>query len=302
MALDWNDLRFFVVAAREGSFAGAARRLGVDPATVGRRLARLEATLRSTLIVRSSAGLQLTAAGQRLFEAGLNAETAMAAAEQTGETDLIGGTVRINAAEGFATAVLAPALPALRTQRPGLRVELLATSSGFLSPTRREVDMAVTLSAADDSRLVTEPLTPYQLALYASSEYLVGAPEIAAVADLRRHALVGYVEDLIVAPELRYLEEIDPTLRTVLSSSSIRGQETIIRNGGGVGVLPCFLAAGLVRLLPGEVLLTRRFWISTHRELSGSARIRAAQRWMKDLVKSSARRLEPYPASPTPPV
>lgn len=294
MALDWNDLRFFVVAAREGSLAAAARRIGVDPATVGRRLARLEATLRSTLIVRSSAGLQLTAAGQRLFEAGLNAETAMAAAEQTGEADLIGGTVRINAAEGFATAVLAPALQALRAQRQGLRLELVATSSGFLSPGRREVDIAVTLSATEDPRLVTEPLTPYQLALYAAPSYLASAPPIRTVADLRRHALVGYVEDLIVAPELRYLEEIDAALRPALASSSIRAQETIIRNGGGIGVLPCFLAEGLVRLLPQTVLLTRRFWISTHRDLSGSARIRAVQRWMKDLVASSSALLEPF--------
>lgn len=294
MALDWNDLRFFVVATREGSLTAAARRLGVDPATVGRRVARLEASLRSTLIVRSRTGLQLTAAGQRLFEAGLDAETAMGAAERTGETDLIGGYVRISASEGFGTAVLAPALPSLRARRPGLRVELAANSSGLLSASRREVDMAVTLSASDDPRLVTEPLTSYQLALYAGPAYLARAGSPTSIADLQRHQLVGYVEDLIFAPELKYLEEIDASLRPALASSSIRAQEAMIRNGGGVGVLPCFLAEGLSRVLPGSVLLTRRFWISTHRDLVGSGRLRAVRRWMLDLVESERSRLLPF--------
>lgn len=292
--LDWNDLRVFVVAAREGSLARAARRLGVDPATAGRRVARLEAALRSTLLVRSRTGLQLTAAGQRLFEAGLDAEAAMAVAEQTGEADLIGGHVRISASEGFGTSVLAPALPALRAQRPGLRVELAANSSGFLSPSRREVDMAVTLSALDDPRLATEPLTSYQLALYASPEYVARAGAPRSVADLGRHELVGYVEDLIFAPELKYLEEIDPALRPALASSSIRAQETFIRHGGGIGVLPCFLANGLVHLLGDSVLLTRRFWISTHRDVVGSGRLRAVRRWMTQLVEAERGRLSPF--------
>jgi DNA-binding transcriptional LysR family regulator len=294
MALDWNDLRTFVIAAREQSFAGGARRLGVDPATVGRRIARLEAALRSTLVVRSATGLQLTAAGERLLEAGLTAEIAMTAAEQTGEADIGGGNVRISASEGFGTAVLAPALPQLRAERPGMKVELAAGSGGFLSASRREVDIAVTLSASGDTRLVTEPLTDYQLALYATPEYLRRAGPLESTKELRRHSLIGYVEDLIFAPELRYLEEIDPSLRPVLASSSIRAQETMIRNSGGVGVLPCFLAEGLIRLLPGDVLLTRRFWMGTHRDLSGSARIRTVQRWMKDLVRANEARLSPH--------
>ena len=65
---DWDDLRIFIAAARAGSLGGAAQRLGVDAATVGRRVARLESALKSTLVVRSTTGLQLTAAGAQLLD------------------------------------------------------------------------------------------------------------------------------------------------------------------------------------------------------------------------------------------
>jgi DNA-binding transcriptional LysR family regulator len=288
---DWDDLRFFIAAARAGSLAAAGERLGVDAATVGRRVGRLESELKSTLIVRSPRGLELTAAGSRLLEAGLAAESAMDATARVGEPDVVGGTVRISAAEGFGTVVLAPSLPELRHRRPNLRVEL-AAHAGFLSATRREVDMAITLSALSDPRLIVEPLTDYQLAIYGSDAYFACAGRPASLADLHHHEMVGYVDDLIFAPELRYLEELDPTLRPQLASSSIRAQRAIIDSGGGVGVLPCFMASGLERVVP-EVLITRRFWMSTHRDVSDAARIRALRAWIKQLVLTHAKDLRP---------
>lgn len=288
---DWDDLRIFLAATRAHSLTAAAGQLGIDAATVSRRVARLETALRATLFVRSAGGLQLTAAGSRLFETGLEAEAAMASAGRAGETDVVGGTVRISVAEGFGAAIIAPALPRLREQRPDLRIELAATA-GFLSPSRREVDIAVTLSAPSSSRVVVEPLTDYQLGLYASAAYLDRAGTPADAADLQRFDLVGYVDDLIYAPELRYLDEIHPALRPALSSSSIRAQQEMVAAGGGVGVLPCFLAEGLVRVLP-ERRLTRRFWISTHREVADTARVRAVRDWLKALVAAERGRLSP---------
>ena len=289
---DWDDVRIFIAAARAGSLGAAASRLGIDAATVGRRVARLESGLKSTLVIRSPSGLQLTAAGAQLLQVGLQAETAMDAAARVAQPDAIAGTVRISASEGFGGAVLAPALSELHAARPGLRIEL-AASSGFLSPSRREVDMAITLSAPDSARLIVETLTPYQLALYAAPAYLEAHPRPERVEDLGDHSIVGYVDDLIYAPELRYLDEIRPGLTPHLASSSIRAQRDIIAGGGGLGVLPCFLADGLVRVLP-EVLLERRFWLSTHRELHDTARLRAVRAWVRALSERNASRLSPY--------
>jgi DNA-binding transcriptional LysR family regulator len=282
---DWDDLRLFLAAARAGSLTGAAARLGIDAATVGRRIARLETATRSTLMVRSPRGLELTAAGTRLLGHASAAEMTMnAALEGTGEA--ASGIVRISVSEGFGTEIIAPALPDLRRTRPGLQVEL-AANPGFLSPATREVDIAVTLSPPGESRLLVEPLTDYRLALYASPAFIERHGEPRNVVALTGVDVIGYVDDLIYAPELRYLDEIGLTTRPVLASSSIRAQQAMIAAGGGVGVLPCFLAQGLTRICRREVNLTRRFWIGAHRDIADTARIKAVRGWISRLARDN---------------
>lgn len=288
---DWDDLRLFLAAARAGSLTGAAARLGIDAATVGRRIARLETATKATLVVRSPQGLSLTAAGSRLLAHAAQAETAMnAALEGTG--DVASGIVRISVSEGFGTEIVAPALPELRRLRPGLQVEL-AANPGFLSPATRAVDIAVTLSPPSDARLLVEPLTDYRLALYAAPAFLARHGEPKSVAALGGLDIVGYVEDLIYAPELRYLDEIGLTARPALASSSIRAQRAIIAAGGGIGVLPCFLGEGLTRICRREVNLTRRFWIGAHRDIAETARIKAVRSWIGRLVRDKRSLLLP---------
>jgi len=290
---DWDDLRIFIAAARAGSLGAAGLQLSIDTATVGRRVARLESALKATLLVRSPTGLQLTATGAQLLQIALDAETVMENAARVTRPDVVGGTVRISTAEGFGGVVLAPALPELSRQRPGLRIEL-AAQTGFLSPSRREVDMAITLSAPDAGRLIVEPLTAYQLALYAAPEYLGRRAPPRDVEDLRGHQIVSYVDDLIYTSELRYLDEVLPNLAPTLASSSIQAQRAIIAAGGGIGVLPCFMADGLVRQLASEVLIERRFWLSTHADVHDTARIRAVRAWLRELVDSNRALLSPF--------
>ena len=289
---DWDDARIFIQAARSGTLAHAATQLGMDAATVGRRIARLETGLKATLLVRAKTGLELTSAGSNFLKSVRLAEQSMTEAEQAVRPESVEGTVRISASEGFGTAILAPALPDLMGRRGALRIEL-AANSGFLSPTRREVDLAITLSQPDATRLVTRMLTTYQLALYAAPRYLKTHGTPARVDDLMDHSMVGYVEDLIYAPELNYLHEIRPGLHPQLASSSIRAQQEIVAAGGGIGVLPCFMADGLVRILP-EVLIARSFWISAHRDIHDTARIRSVSRWIEQLCAQQSLRLNPY--------
>jgi len=286
---NWDDLRIFLAAARWRSYQEAGVHAGLDPTTVGRRIARLETALRCTLFVRGSDGLTLTAAGQRLFETASGIE---GAAEGIGEAlggDGGFGVVRISASEGFGTSLLAPALPELAKKRPHLAIEMVA-NPGFYSPATREVDLAITLGPPNDARLVVERLTEYRLALYASPAYLKaeGTPETPA--DLTRHRLVGYIDDLLYAPELRYLDEVHPGLRAGLTSSSIRAQLEIIAAGGGIGILPSFLVAKsalpLKPVLRDAVRITRSFWISARRDVQETQRVRAVRSWIRDIVKT----------------
>jgi DNA-binding transcriptional LysR family regulator len=224
----------------------------------------------------------------------------MQLAAQIGESGLVAGTVRISTSEGLGAHVIAPGLPELRRRHPGLKVELVALP-GFMSPVKREVDMAVTLSAPASQRLLVEPLTFYELGLYASRAYLAEAPPIERPEDLAAVDLVGYIDDLIYAAELRYLQAVAPRLTCRLSSSSIRAQREIVAAAGGVGILPCFMAEGLIRVLP-HIRLRRQFWLSSHRDGADTARVRAVRAWLKELVRQRADLLVPpdLPAGDTP--
>ncbi len=295
MDFDWSDLRFFLAVARTGRLTLAASRLGVEHSTVSRRLAALEATLGATLFDRSPQGYAITAAGERLLRAAEGMESlALTAQGEIGGADLgVTGMVRIGAPDGFGTFFLAPRIGALSRLHPGLDIELLAMPRVF-SLSKREADLAISLSRPKEGRLHARKLTDYQLTLYASRAYLEREGAIATRADLNRHSFISYVDDLIYAPELDYLPVVAKELRPRLKSSNLIAQLMATRAGAGVCVLPAFMADGfcgtggtdLVPVLPGEVMLTRTFWLILHADIRDLARVRV----VADFVVSEARK------------
>ena len=100
------------------------------------------------------------------------------ATSELGESDqALTGTVRIGAPEGFGSYVLAPLMARLADRHPGLDIQLVAIS-GVLSLSKREADIAVTLSAPREGRLISRKLTDYGLSLYAAPAYLDTRPPI----------------------------------------------------------------------------------------------------------------------------
>ncbi|HET9754672.1 MAG TPA: LysR family transcriptional regulator, partial [Myxococcales bacterium] len=141
---DWGDLRFFLEVARNGTLAAAARKLGVDNTTVGRRLAALERDLGARLFTRTPDGLALSAAGEAMRAAGVEMEQALLRAEQRalGADRKLSGLVRVATTELLGEVIVLPALRALHERHPQIRVELL-TGSGQLDIARREADVAL---------------------------------------------------------------------------------------------------------------------------------------------------------------
>ena len=101
--IDLNQLALFVQVVQSGSFAQAARRLGMPPATLSRQVAQLEDALAARLLQRTTRKLSLTAAGRTLFEQSVDEIDALRAAADTlslnRQTPM--GTVRIAASAGF---------------------------------------------------------------------------------------------------------------------------------------------------------------------------------------------------------
>ena len=286
--MDWDDVRYFLALARTHRLGPAAKLLGQDATTVSRRLQRLERRLQTTLFEQTVAGYALTERGAALLD---HAETMEASAlgiqEVVGnDAGVLAGPIRLSVSEGFGSRILAPRLPSFTNQHPRIAVDLIA-STGFLNPSRREADIAVMLARPKSGPLVARKLTDYHLGLYAHPDHLTRSGPIAMTADLMRHRLIGYVPDMIYAPELRYLAEIDGRLDASIRSSSIVAQAELIAAGAGCGILPCFIGdgvPGLVRVLPEAVDIQRSFWLVVHRDVRRIARIDRFIAWLDSTI------------------
>jgi molybdate transport repressor ModE-like protein len=274
---DWNLVRSFLAITRSGSMTAAAKRLKIDYSTLSRRIAALEASLGSQLFDRRTSGSSLTEAGERLLEmAEQMDQLATSAAQSIGDSKLqANGAVRIGTPDGFGTKFLAQRLGELSNRHPDLTIELVAMPREF-SLSRREADIAVSLTQPSEGRLHSRKLTDYELGLYASREYLAKNPAIETAADVPSHRFISYIDDLIFSPELEYAHFVSPDLRPAIKSSNLIAQLNSTVAGAGLCVLPCFIAQTepeLVRVLPG-FRLTRTFWLLLHSDLRNIARVR----------------------------
>lgn len=275
---DWDALQSFLAIARSGRLTEAARILRIEHSTLSRRISSLEQQLRTKLFDRSSRGYTLTAQGERLLESAQAIESlALSAIAEIADSSVrIAGTVRIGTPDGFGTIFLAPRIGKITAEHPDLAVQMV-TLPRLFSLTKREADIAVALARPESGRHHARKLTDYELGLYASRDYLAAHTPIAGVADLYHHRFIGYIEDLIYAPELDYIPLIAPNLTLPLTFSSIVAQRTATLVSQGLCVLPCFLVTdepSLVRVLPAEISLRRSFWLVVHDDLRALARIK----------------------------
>ena len=294
--MDWDKLQYFLFVARHGTLARAGAALHVDATTVSRQVSALEAALQQTLFERAPTGFVLTAAGRALVP---HAEAMAAAAARIHSAQpggsALSGQLRVSVSEGFGNSFIAPRLGSFVAAHPELEIDLVA-SSGFLNPSRREADMAVLLARPRKGPLITRKLADYSLGLYAPADRPDWQDAVAA-APLSRAGIpvIGYIPDILYAPELDYLGEIEPGLRANVRSSSILAQRRMIAGGAGVGVLPCFLAGddpALVRVRPDQTI-ARAFWLALHRDVAPQPRIRAFIDWRDVEVRESRTLLVP---------
>lgn len=287
-ASDWSDFQAFLAIARAGQLARAGAAMGVDATTMGRRLRRLEARLGASLFEQTREGQVLTEAGEALLaRVEAMAQAAAGIGDGAGAGRGLSGTLRISVSEGFGSWFLPRHVPGFVAAHPALTLDLVA-NSGFLSLSKRETDIAVTLSRPKAGPVIARKLSDYALRLYAAPAYLAAAGTPARPAELAQgHRLVGYIPDLLYAPELRYLGELLPGLAATLRSSSINAQHRLLAEGAGIGVLPCFIGdsdPGLVPVMPERRIL-RGFWLVTHKDTHNLARVRAGKDWLADAVQ-----------------
>ena len=189
----------------------------MDPATVGRRIARLEDTLGAILFVKSPQGYALTEAGERMLEPLEVAEAALVAGQGavTGADEGLSGTIRIGAPDGAANFLLPQVCAQIREQNPDLEIQILALPR-VVNLSKREADMAITVSPPQTGRLTVQKVADYHLHLAVPKEI---ASDIRKLDDLKGRPVIGYIQDMIFDQELDYLSSIGAS-RVDLASNS----------------------------------------------------------------------------------
>jgi DNA-binding transcriptional LysR family regulator len=285
--MNWDDVRIFLAVARTGQILAASKRLGLNHATLSRRLTSLEEALKTRLFIRRTNGCELTAEGAVFLASAERMETEMLAAQANlGHTDTaIAGTVRIGAPDGFGVSFLAPRMGRLIERYPELKIQLVPVPRSF-SLSQREADIAITLERPEQGRLVSSKLTDYTLGLYASRDYLAQRGEPEDVDALKAHPRIGYVEDLIFTASLNFSGEVMRSWDAGFEISTAIGQTEAVRSGAGIGILHDYIARQyqeLVRILP-EVSIRRAYWTTYHESARDLVRVRSVIDFLQELV------------------
>ena len=287
--MNWDDVRIFLAVARSGQILAASRRLGLNHATLSRRLTGLEEALATRLFIRRTNGCELTAEGQTFLASAERMETEMLSAQaRLGRTDAaIAGTVRIGAPDGFGVWFLAPRLGTLMERHPLLKIQLVPVPRSF-SLSSREADLAITLERPEQGRLVSVKLTDYTLGLYASPAYALahGLPDNAEA--LKAHRRIGYVDDLIFSQSLNFTAEVMRNWDAGFEISSAIGQTEAVRSGAGIGILHDYIArndADFIRVMP-EVTISRAYWTIFHESARDLARVRIVADFLQEIVRA----------------
>ncbi|ASW07995.1 LysR family transcriptional regulator [Rhizobium sp. 11515TR] len=281
--IDWQDLLHFAALARTGSLSAAARELGVDHATVGRRIAALERSLDLRLIDRRPRTSPLTADGRAIAELVAGMEENVEAIRRYSKSAVAGlsAAVKVSAPPSIAAHLLAPKAALFREEHP----DITLTIAGV---TRRaalnygEADIAVRMTRPEESDLLVRRIGVMRFGLYA----------IPAVAERPKGewVFIGYdaaMEHLTQQTWLRSLLDGRPI---VFRATDVFGQLEAARAGLGVVALPAFLGdseAGLTRLPVAVPSPTRDLWLVTYPDLRRSPAIRAVMDFVSDIIGRS---------------
>jgi DNA-binding transcriptional LysR family regulator len=296
--LDWDDLRFFLQAARSQSLSGAARAMGVEHTTIGRRLSSLERSLGAPLVLRGPEGLRLTPLGASIarfieeIERTVGAIGEMAASQRS--------RVRLACPSGFAKLV-SQDLAQLRKDNPAISLEIVSGARP-LDLKNGEVHLAIRLGPIADQELIARKICNAGFSLYGSDSYLARHERPSDPRNLAGHEIIGFDTVLAATPAGRWISSHDKGAAIVLHGREMADVLSAVLSGAGLAMLPCFMGdeePSLRRLTP-EVLAESPLAIVYSREVRIADPVRAVFRYLTTVLRRQARKIGGIPSAGKP--
>ncbi|WP_265517051.1 LysR family transcriptional regulator [Nitratireductor luteus] len=278
ISFDWNQARAFLATAEAGSFSAAARAMGLTQPTLSRQVAALESGLGVLLFQRVGRTLRLTEPGLDLldhFRAMGDAALQISLAA-SGRSQAVSGRVSITATDVMSAFRLPEAIKRIAEEAPGIEIDLVV-SNQIQDLRRREADIAIRHVRPQEGDLVARLLGETTAHLYAAASLLDRLGRPSTVDDLREFPFVGFAPVDRVRSVLNGMGlPVDRSQFKVVTDNGIAMCE-LVKHGLGVGVM----TREMSRMLPGVECVLPDFqpfpvpvWLTTHRELHTSKRIR----------------------------
>lgn len=276
---DWSLWRSFGAVVEHGSLSAAARALGLSQPTLGRHVEALEHALGVGLFERTLTGLRPTDTALKLYEPVRSAQNALAEASlmAEGASAAPAGSIRITSSTVMCHYVLPPLLYDIRQEFPQVAIELVPSDS-VENLLLREADIAVRMFRPTQLELIAKHLGDIPIVCCAHERYIAARGALDSPDALRHHDLIGFDRsDLLIAAARRMGFELARDDFVVRTDSQTNNWE-LIKAGLGIGFAQATLVdstPGMVRLLPDFKPPPLEVWLTTHRELFTSRRIRA---------------------------
>ncbi len=287
--LDWNDLRYFLAAARAGTLAGAARALGVKHSTVSRRLTALERALGAAVVLRGDQGLQLSPVGKKLLPDAEVIERAVAnlqnkTVEQTSH-------VRVAVPTGLVKP-FTPHLARFRREHPEISIEFLSSSQPA-DVHNGEAELAIRVFSSVEENLVVRKIGEVGWSLYASPSYLARHAGSIDPRNLAGHEVLGFHSRLAELPGGKWIAEHGTGATIVLINREIVEMVAAAVAGLGLAVLPTIVAESEpgLRRLTREVLGYNNVWIVYRREATLARSVSTVIRFVTEVMHAQIRAL-----------
>ena len=290
--INWQDLQYILVVARQGSVSAAARTLGVNHSTVLRRINALEERQGLRLFDRLRTGYVLSQEGQQLLQAAQSIEDTVSGLERriAGAELKLEGTIRVTTTDSVLLYICGKHISNFQMTYPDISIELTVTSS-ILSLSRRDADVAIRPSRFEPERLTGERVSDFYFAFYAGADFWAansGTP----LADL---PWLGPDGSMAGSPAGRWMRDKIPNAKIVMAADSFLALGDAARRNLGVALLPCAQADAMPDLVRiGEPLPDYKtgLWVLTHRDLLGAVRISTFYHFMINALKAEERSMK----------
>lgn len=275
---DWNRARAFLVTAEEGSLSAAARALGMAQPTLGRQVNGLENELGVILFERVGRGLRLTPSGLELLDyvRDMGNAAGRVSLAASGHSQSIEGTICITASEIYSAFLLPPIIAKLRQEAPGIAVEIVA-SNAAVDLRRREADIAIRSFRPTQPDLIAKKVKDDPARLYATSQYLARIGNPKSPAELSKANFIGFdTTDMVVNGLNKLGLSLTQKNFPVITANHLVQLE-LVKQGVGIGIFPESVARNeplFEQALPELDPLVFPIWLTTHRELNNSRRVR----------------------------